>query len=368
MKGVLLKISFTLTLALVAVSFTGCSLLPGSDNVSVSRGTQGVLKSVDGGKTWERKTQIEGSETGLEALKMGALGMAMDNRQVLYLGTLGGGIYKSQNGGDTWIKLTDGGKFFQEKASVYDVAVESENVVYVATLNENRGVLFKSEDGGKHWCPVYISSEADKPINKVKIDPHNKFTVYVGTGQGGLLRSDDAGGNWRPLGWFQEGVKDFAVDYANSDRILVITKDGVYRTQDGGRAGAGSWKNINSAVRLASSDTSWEFSRMTSLTSDNANPATAYINLSNLVIVTRDGGGTWALLPTITPALTALKTIPQVRSLGLVGDTIYYGAGNALYRSDNKGATWSSTGIPIQGDVRYTVSDPVNAQVIYVAG
>lgn len=369
MKSLLEKAALTFTLLLMAVSLTGCSLLPGSSDVSSGgRGTRGILKSTDGGKTWERQTKIEGSETGLDGLKMGALGMALDNHQVLYLGTLGGGVYKTQNGGVAWVKLSDGNKFLQEKASVFDVAVESASVVYVATLNENRGVLFKSDDGGQKWQAVYISSEAEKPINKVKIDPRNKFTVYVGTGQGGLLRSDDAGQNWRSLGWFEEGVKDFTVDYNNPDRVLVITKDGVYRTVDGGRGGAGSWKNINPAVRLASAETSWEFSRMNSLTSDPVDPNVVYITLANLVIVTRDGGNTWALLPTITPALTALKTIPQIKSLGLVGKTIYYGAGNALYRSDNQGATWSSTNIPISGDVRYTVSDPTNAQVIYVAG
>lgn len=47
-------------------------------------------------------------------------------------------------------------------------------------------------------------------------------------------------------------------------------------------------------------------------------------------------------------------------------ETIYYGAGNALYKSENKGASWSSVDIPIKGDAQYTVSDYSDPNIIYV--
>lgn len=91
-----------------------------------------------------------------------------------------------------------------------------------------------------------------------------------------------------------------------------------------------------------------------------------YISYLNLVIISRDGGDSWEKLNTITPAKTAVGTIPQVKQIGLINNTVYYGAGNALYKSEDAGKTWSSYAISILGDVRYTVSDYTNPDVIYV--
>ncbi len=99
---------------------------------------------------------------------------------------------------------------------------------------------------------------------------------------------------------------------------------------------------------------------------DNKNPLIIYITYLNLILATNDGGYTWKSLNTITPAFTALGTIPQVKQIGMIDDIIYYGAGNVLYKSENKGVTWSNYDIPIKGDVRYTVSDYKDSQIIYV--
>jgi photosystem II stability/assembly factor-like uncharacterized protein len=82
--------------------------------------------------------------------------------------------------------------------------------------------------------------------------------------------------------------------------------------------------------------------------------------------VTKDGGNTWQKMDTITPSLTPIGTAPNIKQIGLINDIIYYGAGNALYKSDNKGLTWSSFDIPIKGDVRYTISDYTDKNIIYV--
>ena len=359
-------------LLLVVFSFSGCLGLTdsGSGGTAAERNdSQGVFKTSDGGKTWEHKVAIEGqTDLMLDQIKTGSIAIDPENTQILYLGTLGDGMYKTENGANSWHKVNDQSNKLRGTSSVYDIEVEKGNssIVYAATLNDNRGVLAKSEDGGKSWSESYISTELGKPINRVQIDPKQKNIVYIGTEQGGFLKSTDRGHNWSKVKWFKEGVKDFVVDYTNDKGIVVLTHKGLYKTTDGGVDEEKSWQDLTKTLSNLAKNGQITIENITSITIDNQNPLVLYMTYNNLIFVTRDGGVTWDTLDTITPTLTSSKTIPVIKKIGLMNSTIYYGAGNALYRSDNKGTSWSSFDIPIKGDVKYTVSDPKDSNVIYV--
>jgi len=366
------KIFLSGALLVVTFSFSGCMGLGGSSTVGTAaerNDSQGIFKTVDGGKTWEHKVTIDGqTDVMLDQIKTGSLAIDPENTQTLYLGTLGDGIYKTENGANSWYKISDGNNKLRGTALVYDIEVEkgNSNIVYVATLNDNRGVLARSEDGGKSWSESYISTELAKPINRIQIDSTQKNIVYIGTEQGGFLKSTDRGYNWSKIKWFEAGVKDFVVDYTNNNGILVLTRKGLYKTTDGGADEEKSWKNITGSLSGVLENGSITISKITSLAIDNQNPLVIYMTYENLIFITRDGGTTWDTLDTITPTLTSSNTIPVIKKIGLMNNTIYYSAGNALYRSDNKGASWSSFDIPVEGDVKYTVSDPKDPNIIYV--
>lgn len=362
------KKTFIFSLLLfVSVSFSGCLGLGNSGNVANTRNdSQGVFKTTDGGKTWEHKVAIEGSETGIDQLKIGSMAIDPQDNKTLYLGALGGGLYKTVSGGDSWFRVSDTNGTLKENTSIYDIAVESgnSNIVYLATLNENRGVLLKSEDGGNSWVESYISSESGKQINRVQIDRNSRNIVYISTEQGGLLKSENRGHDWVAINWFESGVKNFTVNYSNANNMIALTDEGIFKTTDGGKT-AESWIELNKKVKELI-DGKTDFSSISSMTIDNKNSQVVYMTYINLILVTRDGGENWELMNTITPALTAVKTIPNIKQIGMINDTIYYGAGNALYKSENKGQTWSSVDIPIKGDARYTVSDYTDPNIIYV--
>jgi photosystem II stability/assembly factor-like uncharacterized protein len=256
------------------------------------------------------------------------------------------------------------------------------DIIYIATLNNGRGELLKSEDGGKSWASSYIISEEGKQVNSVEIDLIDKNIVYIGTEQGGFIKSENKGDSWFTLSWFETGVKDFAVDFQDNRGIIVRTTNEIYKSvvddnydifeSLGGKereifkyTEESKWMKLSKLMR-----TSLSFKivnpQISSMTIDNQNPLVVYITYLNLILVTRDGGYTWEKMNTITPALTALGTIPQVKQIGMIDNIIYYGAGNVLYKSENKGITWSNYNIPIRGDVRYTVSDYQDSQIIYV--
>lgn len=372
-----MKKAFLIGLLLfVAVSFSGCMGIPMPGETTKVRkspdrnDSQGVFKSVDGGKNWEHKVAIEGQEElALDQIDTGAIAIDPDNTQILYLGTLGDGMYKTENGANSWYQIADPNNNLRSSSYIYDIQVEAGNpsIVYAASLNESRGVLLKSEDGGKSWFESYITAELGKQVNRVQIDPRQKNIVYIGTEQGGFLKSADRGASWQNVKWFTEGVKDFVVDYTNTKGIIVLTRKGLYKTVDGGANEETSWQDLSKALKEFLDIRKAKIDNISSITIDNENPLAIYMTYESFVFVSRDGGMTWGAMDTITPNLTTKsKTVPEIKRVGLMGSTIYYGAGNALYKSTNKGQTWSSFDIPIEGDVKYTVHDPTDWNIIYV--
>ncbi len=350
-------------IALMATSFTGCLNLSGSTTEAPEKNNnQGVFKSIDGGKTWEQKVGVEGGGL-IDGVKISSMKMDPQNNNILYLGTAANGLYKSSNGADSWEKITDENGILNPSAAVYDVAVEkgNSNIIYIATLNNGYGELLKTEDGGKKWSKSHIIDKPGEPVTAVEIDPILKNIVYAGTNQGGLLKSENKGETWVTLNWFKRGVKDVLVDFQNNKGIVVRTAAEIQKSVDGGN----KWELLNEKI-TKSLNTKINFAGINSITMSNVNPLAVYITYLNLIITTKDGGVNWEKINTITPSKTAIGTVPQVKKIGILGNILYYGAENVIYKSEDGGRSWSSYNIPIIGDVRYTISDYTNPDIIYV--
>lgn len=362
------NISLVAILVFVSVYFTGCIDLSKKSAAPVTVATandhQGIFKSTDGGATWQHKVKIQDSEKQLDGIKTASLKLDPNDRNVIYVGTIGNGLYRSVDGADTWKQVADKNNILTPTATVYSIDIEkgNSNIIYLAALNGGRGALLKSEDGGESWEEAYIISQAGKQVNFVQIDPASKNIVYIGTEQGGFLKSEDRGKRWLSLNWFSTGVRDFVVDYNNTKGIIARTANEIQKTKDGGE----TWDLLNTLM-VKSLSLKINIAQISSMKIDNQNPFKVYITYLNLILLTEDGGETWSIMNTITPARTAVGTIPQVKQIGITDSTIYYGAGNALYKSSNKGSTWSSYDIPILGDVRYTASDYTDMKIIYLA-
>lgn len=372
------RVPLTLLLLLVVCSFSGClgGLLPSNSSTDTGNTTTrptdgtGIYKTIDGGKNWFQMVKIEGTtETNLSTAVIGSVTVDPDNTQILYLGTLGDGIYKTENGGDSWKKLSDANNKLAPDASVYDIAVEPGNssIVYAATLNKARGVLLRSQDAGASWEEKYISAEAGKQVNRVEIDRGSRNLVYLGTEQGGLIKSFNRGESWQDIKWFQSGVKDFVVDYKNPKGIIVLCRHGLFKTTDGGTEKSESWAILTETLTEKASIPTNDVKNISSLTIDAENPLIIYLTYSNLGFITRDGGVSWEKMKTVTPTVMTSKNTPLVKKIESVDNMLYYGAGNVLYKSTDKGQSWTSFDMPVLKDVKYTVTDPKNHDIFYVA-
>jgi photosystem II stability/assembly factor-like uncharacterized protein len=141
-----------------------------------------------------------------------------------YMGTPGGGIWKTTNAGSTWLPIFDEAHV----ASIGDVVVAPSDpkVIYVGTGEQTAGNgVWKSVDEGKTWRHVGLGRS--RFISSVLVDPRDANLIYVAargeikSGESrGIFKSTDGGGNWRKV-FYEEGSTptELAFDPDNS-RVL----------------------------------------------------------------------------------------------------------------------------------------------------
>ena len=197
-----------------------------------------------------------------------------DDDQVYYMGTTGGGLWKTEDAGISWQNISDG---FFNTSSVGAVAVsESDNNIVLVGMGESpvRGVMtssgdgvYKSVDGGDTW--THLGLENTKHISQVRIHPSDPDIIYVsaqgspyaGTEDRGIYRTYDGGKNWEKVLYVDanSGAVDLAMDY-NNPRILYASfwdhqrlpwyvrsggeGSGIWKSTDGGD----TWKKLNQGL------------------------------------------------------------------------------------------------------------------------
>jgi photosystem II stability/assembly factor-like uncharacterized protein len=177
----------------------------------------GVFKSADGGDTFEAVN------AGLVSLNVASLAMAPGVPNVVYAGTESG-VYKTTDGGASWSATAQP---LLPLALAMDPT--DSNVLY-AGFN---GSLQKTVDGGATWISAAAGLGAPQ-VFSLAIDPRNVQTVYAGTSGQGAFRSDDGGASWTPLP-IDTTVWSLLVDPDESAVVYAGSNgNGVFRSTDGG--------------------------------------------------------------------------------------------------------------------------------------
>ncbi len=155
-------------------------------------------------------------------------------RDVFYMGATGGGVWKTEDAGTTWLSLSDQ-SFATAAIGAIDVADSDPSVVYAGTgsacirsnIITGRGV-YRSNDGGENWLDLGLRQSG--AIGDLVVHPTDPDLVYVAAlgqifgsnEQRGVFRSSDGGASWERVLYVsdQVGAVDLSLDRSNPRRIF----------------------------------------------------------------------------------------------------------------------------------------------------
>jgi photosystem II stability/assembly factor-like uncharacterized protein len=160
-------------------------------------------------------------EQRLANLATSALAVDAAGPQSLYVGTVGGGAYKSDDSGESWHPMAGGIQGLIVHPLVADPV--HPGVVYAGTFG---GSMRKTVDGGNTWPVVFTGNRG---IFGIAIDPNHSDVVCFGTVGAGAFKSSNAGASWTPMSTLTPRVIwTVAVDPADSQIVYAgSNEDGV---------------------------------------------------------------------------------------------------------------------------------------------
>lgn len=176
----------------------------------------------------------------------------------LWIGTPGGGVWKTENEGISWTPLTDN----LPSLAVSNIAVDPKNpdVVYFASGDYDTGFMsgpdaigiFKSTDGGLSWNQTSLVQEPkfnNSFLRKIIINPDNTQEIIT-AGMRGMWKSSDAGGSWKFIS--DSLFNDLEIDPVNPQILYAATgtlankygSAGILKSTDFGE----TWNLLNTGI------------------------------------------------------------------------------------------------------------------------
>ena len=332
------------------------------DTIFVGAASGGVWRSQDGGLTFQPVFDNQ------DVASIGALAINQQNPDIIWVGSgegnprnstsVGAGVYKSIDGGDTWTKI---GLENSERINWIELDPGNPDVAYVAALgtlwgpNEERGV-YKTTDGGETWNRILYVDDTTGATD-IKMDPTNpkklfaamwEFTRkpyhFTSGGPGSSLwRSLDGGESWIEItteDGLPEGVwgrANFDIAPSNPDIVyLLLETEGnnvAARSDDGGKTWTVTNETINNTARPF---------YYTEIQVDPENENRVY-NIQSTIHLSIDGGKTFDQIPGINCCGSPNAIHIDVHSMWINPSDprhIIIGDDGGLGISRDHGATW----------------------------
>ncbi len=326
-------------------------------------------------------TNIGGRITDIE--------MAGSNPTAIFVGAASGGIFKSVDDGTTWLPIFDD----QMNLSIGDMAIapSNESIIYVGTGEANAGGgslaydgngVYRSNDGGDSW--IHLGLDSIGSVGKVVInskDPDNCFVGAMGylfenNNDRGVYRTSDGGNSWENVLFINDstGVIDMAIHPANTDTIYAATwervrrvdrrsyggpSSGIYRSIDGGD----SWQELTNGLPASSGRIGIAISE--------SNPEILYAiyaadpsgNIQGLY-KSIDDGNTWSSISS-----SGISSVPFMWWFGKIfvdpsnADVVYVPGFNT-HKSTNGGNSWGSIFSGAHVDQHALAFHPQNNEIV----
>ncbi|MEN8173355.1 MAG: family 16 glycoside hydrolase [Chloroflexota bacterium] len=369
----------------------------------------GILKSMDGGETW----QIQNEANGLEMLYLGSLYMHPEDPEIL-LAAAGhttegridffeqygiahghsiGGIFRTENGGEQWKRVLSSARHGEAFAAV-EICSSDPNIAYAASDL----AVYRSQDAGKNWNQMTAEDGywglsgiiPGFPID-IQCDPRDPGRLFINNYSGGNFLSENGGQTWEQAsqGYTGATLRSVAVDPRNPARIYAAGKSGAWLSEDGGL----SWNGLS----YSPSDFGMSFEQGTIRMDPQQSGHLLLSDIAGTAILeSYDGGHSWHLrLTNLSFEMIGLKSggkllglfasnfiftpsKPAIVYASLTHDLCYRlhescaemtGDGYALIVSQDGGTSWESVNgeIPGRPEIIDITVAPDDEKVIYAA-
>ena len=297
-----------------------------------------------------------------------------------YFGAVGGGVWKTVDGGTTWKPVTDG-KIHSSSVGAIAVSSSNPDIVYVGMgESELRGNVmqgdgvYKSTDAGKTW--THMGLEATQAISRIRVDAKDPNLVYVAalghpygpSEDRGVYRSTDGGITWKKILYENDhsGAEDLSIDPRNPKTMFATIWDvqrtpwslssggpgsHLYKSVDGGD----TWKDITRNPGMPDGIVG----KIGVAVSADSNRVYAMVeNENGGMFRSEDGGATWAKVNDDRNVRQRSFYYTRVTADPKDKDVIYI-TNVRFYRSADGGKTFKSIRQP-HGDNHDMWIDPEN--------
>lgn len=348
---------------------------------------RGLYKTSDGGKTWARVLEIS-ENTGINNVVMDPVDpdvmYATSEQRRRHVNTkIGGGpesaVYRSLDGGESWIKSMKGLPSVHIGGMGIDVSPVDRNVVYlIMEAAEGKSGFYRSENRGASWKKMSDHASSGQYYNEIYCDPVDVDKVYSVETVSHM--TEDGGKTWKKLGLDNRHVDDHALwlDPADTDHFLIGGDGGVYESFDGGQTYLFKSNLPVTQFYRVNADNEYPFYNVYGGTQDNNTLGGPSMNKSSEGVTSDDwkaikgGDGFWVAIDPENPNIVycesqyghvnrydklsgegiGIKPRPRKGELTYKwnwnapliishhSNTRIYMMGNKVFRSDDRGNSW----------------------------
>jgi hypothetical protein len=377
---------------------TAMTFLSDGSDLVVGDARGRVVASGDGGATWDPPlTLAEG-----DAVTALGAGVGHDSSEIVFAATKGGRLFRSDDGAKSFLRAGKGLPDEEVRSLELSPDYPEDSTLWASTWHSG---VFRSENGGDTWEPMAEGLTTDHQADDVgvpqfrtvaaAVDGSGDLSLFVG-GFDGFFRYDDDGGKWDPVETLSEYVVGLAVspNFDDDGTIAVTTYvKGAFLSRDRGR----TWRFANQGLTVDKLGSGNKFARVWRLhnvvfSPDYANDGTIFTASWVRIAKSTDRGASWdqvevsspppgevlrQFVLAVSPSYASDHTVftatrqgqvfrsegggeadtwqqvsqlgERVRSLAVSPDyaedrVLYAGTVARAYRSADGGTTWSPTG------------------------
>ena len=351
--------------SLGALFLSGCSVqLP----FSVGGGAGGSFwKSIDAGNTFEPKVTID-EEKKIASADVLSLAFHPTNSEIIYIGTLGSGLFKTIDAAETWTPMVF------PPVKNYGLAIDPQNGdrLYASGVYENVSKVYRTDDAGENWKEIYTEPGPGTVITALELHPNAPQVLYASTSAGVVIRSQDGGETWTNIVAAKGPVTEILLERGSMNTVtLLVFNMGTMTSTNGGE----TWEDFAAQTYVAPQTDTRAGSvvgnttgvqkpqNITTLAADPGRAGVIYAGAKNGLYRSTDYGRNWQPIDVIESA----KKFPT-RAIAINptnSNEIIFAAGRAFYKSIDGGVNWATTELQIDRGVSVLRYDPFHPETIY---